>query len=466
MRRIVVGAAVAATALAAAGWAPEARAGDAELLRAVQRELPRAERASGVQAQYDSARDLEVAVGAAEPVSHGCESLRRATLAFARGRIEVAEGVDRLRDALVATGDGRAKQARSRLARLGRTCRVGTPSRRDPATELTPRSYAVSFGSVVAPFDGPSVLRANGRIVGRSSTGRFRPRLPAGRYDLEVRGTRGRVARSTAVWLLPPSQARAHVPLAANAELRSKLAAVGTAFSGIAAFSVHDLVTGRTAGWNADARFPAASTVKLGVIVATIERLGTGPRVLPDLRAIAAWSSNLAANRLVSLLGGRERVQAALRRLGASSSSYPGPYRVGTSRSDVIRQPPVVSFRLTTAADLTRVMASLHAAATGDRSALRRSGLDVGEARLAVGMLLASERNGDNAGLLRGALPTTPIAQKQGWISSARHTTAVVYGPRGPVAVTILLYKPNLTLREAQAVGASVVRVLGLTTRA
>jgi hypothetical protein len=461
VRRVLAVAALAAAALAAAGLAPEARAGDAALLRAVQRELPRAERAAGAQAQYDSARELELALGAAQPVSNGCERLRRAALAFARGRIESAEGIDRLRDSLVASGDRRARQARAQLARLGRTCRVGTARRPSPLAELQPRSYAVSFGTVVAPFQGRSVLRANGRIVGRSTTGRFRPRLPAGRYDLEVRGG-GRVAKSTAVWLLPAAEAKAHAPLPASAELRARLAAIGTDFAGIAGFSVRDLASGRTGGWNADARFPAASTVKLGVIVAAIDRLGTGPRVLPELRAIGGWSSNLAANRLVALLGGTDPVRAALRRLGAQSSLYPGPYRVGTVQSDVIRQPPIVSFRLTTAADLTRLMATLHAAAMGDRLALRRSRLGVNEARLAVGVLLASERNGDNAGLLRGALPTAPIAQKHGWISSARHTTAIVYGPRGPVVVTILLYRPGITLREAQVIGASVVRLLRL----
>jgi len=461
--RRLAGAAVATAALAVAGLAPEARAGDAQLLRAVQRELPRAERAASVQEQYDSARDLELALDTALPVSRGCEQLRRAALAFARGRIEGAEGIDRLRDALVETGDNRARQARTRLARLRRTCRGGKPAARAATPELQPQSYALSFGSVVAPFTGPSVLRANGRIVGRSSTGRFRPRLPAGRYDLEARGPGGRVARSAAVWLLPSSQAKAHAPLAQNADLRGRLASIGADFPGVAAFSVRNLVTGRTAGWNADARFPAASTVKLGVIVAALDRLGVSPRTLPELQAMAAWSSNLAANRLVALLGGIEPVRSALRRLGAAWSTYPGQYRVGTARSDVIRQPPIISFRLTTANDLTNLIATLHAAATGDRRALRRSRLHVSEARLAIGLLLASERNGDNAGLLRGALPTMPIAQKHGWISSARHTTAIVYGPRGPVAVTILLYRPGITLREAQAVGASVVRLLSLT---
>jgi beta-lactamase class A len=350
------------------------------------------------------------------------------------------------------------------MAALGRTCRRGRPLVRPSVPELRlPRAHAVSFGVVVAPFGGESVLRANGRVVGRSATGRFRPRLPAGRYDLEVRGPGGRVARSPGAWLLPGSQAKVRPTGGTDERLRNQLAGLGASFNGVAAFSIRDLATGRTAAWNSDARFPAASTVKLGVLVAVLDRFGAGPRVLPDLRTLTAWSSNLAANRLVAMLGGKEPVEAALRRIGAASSSYPGPYRVGTARGDVVRQPPIVSFRLTTAADLTRAMATLHAAAAGNAVALRRARLTPDEARLALGLLLSSERSGDNAGLLRPALPGVPMAQKHGWISSARLTTAVVYGARGPIVVTILAYRPGLTLREAQALGTSVARLLGLT---
>ena len=278
-----------------------------------------------------------------------------------------------------------------------------------------------------------------------------------------MRGPAGRVARSKQVWLLPASAARLRPVAAQDAKLRAQLAELGTSFSGIAAFSVRELATGRTAAWNEDARFPAASTVKLGVLAATLDRLGSGPRTLPELEALTGWSSNLAANRLVSMLGSRESVDAALRRLGARSSTYPGPYRIGTARADVIRQPPVVSFRLTTAGDLTRAMSTLHAAAVGNGPAVRRSGLTVAQARLALGLLLSSQWTGDNTGLLRPSLPKLPIAQKHGWISSARHTTAVVYGPHGPVALTVLTYRSGLTLAEAQKLGTAVTRVLGLT---
>jgi beta-lactamase class A len=457
--------AVACAALAAAALVPSARADDAALLAAVQQQLPRIEAAEGVQGRYDAARELELALGQAAPVSGRCTALWRASLAYARGWVEVAEGIDRPRPALYASGNRRVRQASRALDRIGRTCRPGREQpAQPPVPQLQePRSYAAAFGVAIAPFAGPAELRANGRVVARSATGRFRLRLPPGRYDLEARGRGGRVARSQDAWVLPAAAARSRAAGAEDPQLRRDLGSLGRAFPGFAGLAVRELGTGRNAGWNSDARFPAASTVKLGVLVAALDWLGSGPSILPELRAMTAWSSNLAANRLRSLLGGDAPVAAALRRLGAGSSTYPGPYRVGTARGDVVRQPPIVSLRVTTAADLTRAMASLHEAAAGNRVAQARIRLSRAEARLALGLLLSSENNGPNAGLLRGALPRTPIAQKQGWLSSARHTTAVVYADRGPVAVTILTYRPGLTLPEAQRLGTAVVRLLDLS---
>ncbi len=58
---------MACAALLAAALAPAARAGDVALLRAVAGDLPRAERADGVQAQYDTARVLEFSLARRSP---------------------------------------------------------------------------------------------------------------------------------------------------------------------------------------------------------------------------------------------------------------------------------------------------------------------------------------------------------------------------------------------------------------
>jgi beta-lactamase class A len=294
-------------------------------------------------------------------------------------------------------------------------------------------------------------------------------RRPPGRYDLEVRQLRGgRVIWSAfahAARLLPPGARRAAAAHRSDRALASRLAGLGRAFEGYAGFWVHDLGTGRTAGWNADARFPAASTVKLGVLVETLRRFD--PRredvgVDYDLRALAGWSSNLAANRLAARVGGPRAVEAALARLGARSSTYTGDYRVGTSVAvDAPRQPPSVSSRVTTARDLGRILFTIQAGALGNGPALRRLGFDRGRARYALGLLVASEPSGNNVGLLRPALgPGVPIAQKNGWTRSIRHTAAIVYGERGPTIVVVLTYREGLSLAEAVALGRRVVALV------
>lgn len=228
---------------------------------------------------------------------------------------------------------------------------------------------------------------------------------------------------------------------------------------------VHDLRTGRAASWNAAARFPAASTVKLGVLVEALRRMGREPEqsaLFHDAQGLAAWSSNLASNRLLGSVGGSGAVQRALARMGATSSTFTGPYIVATERPpvDAHAQPPRVSGRVTTAYDLGVIMQTLHDAARGDAGALARTRMSTPQARLALGLLLSSEAAGDNLGLFREALgPSVPAAQKQGWISSARHSAAVVYTARGPVVLVVLTFQTGLTRARAARLGADLVTI-------
>jgi D-alanyl-D-alanine carboxypeptidase len=185
-------------------------------------------------------------------------------------------------------------------------------------------------------------------------------------------------------------------------------------------------------------------------------------RLDAELRALTGWSSNLAANRLVELLGdgseaaGARVVERTLRRLGATRSTYPQGYRVGTG---VDREPPLVSGRVTTARDLGMMLRLLAAAAADERAAQRRTGLSGSGARYVLGLLLQGERRGNNVGLVAPAVPAgTPTAQKNGWIRDARHTASIVYGRRGPAIVVVLTYRERLTLRDAQAFARRVVR--------
>jgi Beta-lactamase enzyme family len=210
--------------------------------------------------------------------------------------------------------------------------------------------------------------------------------------------------------------------------------------------ALHDVETGRAAGIGAEDRYPGASTVKLGVLVAALARYGSTPAIAPDLEAMSAWSSNLAANRLWRLVGGDAAVESTLRRLGAVESTYPGPYRAGTIQA----APPLVSRRVTTARDLGRVLARLHGAALGRPRDLGATRLTQREARIALGLLMVAD---DSEGAL---VPPVPAARKHGWIDAARLTAALLYAPRGPVIVVLLTYREGIPAQAAQRLGRRV----------
>jgi beta-lactamase class A len=259
-----------------------------------------------------------------------------------------------------------------------------------------------------------------------------------------------------------PPLLRAAAPSARVGQLDARLAGLGRRFQGYAAIWVHDPLNGTYAGWNTDARFPAASAVKVGVLLAALQRLRRPERSSLDyeLRTMIGWSSNVATNLLLERFGATAAEQA-LRRAGAYRSTFPGGYRVGTARADVQEQPPLVSTRVTTARDLGRILYVLHGCAFGNAAAERATGLDPRRCNYALRLLLSSESRGNNVGLLRPFLPkNTPVAQKNGWLHDARLTAAIVYFPNGPKIVVVLAYAPGLPLSRAQVLGRDVLAAL------
>jgi hypothetical protein len=306
----------------------------------------------------------------------------------------------------------------------------------------------------------------------------FRIASEPGPYDVRVRFERnGQLVRrdeSRDVWLLRPTAQVARRERAPDGHLASGFGALASRFSGYAAVWAHDLNTGRTAGWNSDAPFPAASTVKLGVLVAALRRYGPRPErssAWPLIRDLATWSSNDANNRLLVLLGGSEAggsriAQETMHRMGATASTFTGNYRLGTSRGtrplgDAPRPLPILTFRRTTAHDLGRILYELHAASAGNGLGLRRTGLSRHEARVGLGLLLSSTSTGQNLGLVRPWVgQTMPLAQKQGWTTKIRHTAAIAYGAAGPRIIVVLTYSPNLDPGESAALGRRVVSLV------
>jgi beta-lactamase class A len=461
-----------------AGAAPAA-AGDAALRAASDRGLPAVEGAAArmapadppsVQALYDAARDLDEALLRAAPAGAGCRPLLAAARRYAAARVAQAEGVDRPSPGQSAAAGARARTARAAVAAARPRCRGSARPAAPPRPPLAPGAGEATFGPVVAR--GPAAADAaevlvDGAVAARGAApgGRLRASiaaLPPGRHDLEVRFLSGsrEVGRASAPGVrLLPAAARAAAPGARlDPALSARLAAAARGSGLQAAVWVQDLRNGTAGAWNADARFPAASTVKLGVLAGALARTGAGGRALRhDLVAMATWSSNLATNRLLDRLG-EGVAREGLARLGMRSSTFPGGFIVGTELQPALPAggapdpPPAVSRRVTTARDLARGLYALHAAAAGRAAAGRETGLTARSARLALGLLLASEQDGDNRSLVAGALaPGTPVAQKNGWLRAARHGAALVYDAAGPRIVVVLTYRASGVSRAQAA---------------
>lgn len=431
-----------------------------------------------VQLQYDLGRNLAESLRALPPVSQGCRALLAAARLLAAGEIREADGVDRLSPRIAATGRRWESQANAALNRLRLDCTRGavrTPVVRPELGEPLGGEAFPGFLRVRAPAGTRTVdVLVNGNLVAskpsrtRSVVATIGKTYGRGTVSARFRNGNGVLlgrADSHDVWLLPQTAARHAGPATQDQTLTARLAQLGSGFAGYTGIWVHDLTTGATAAWNEDARFPAASTVKLGVLVAALARFGPRPersRIGHDLEALTGWSSNLAANKLLRDIGGSEYggsvvAEQTLRRLGATASSYTGDYRVGTARRAAPDQPPIVSQRVTTAHDLGRVLALLHSAAMGDAAAQRTTGLSRHQARVGLGLLLSWEPTKDNLGLLSPRLGDTPIAQKNGWLHDAEHTAAIVYRKSGPVVVVVLTYRPGIKRVEAARFGAKVL---------
>jgi hypothetical protein len=221
---------------------------------------------------------------------------------------------------------------------------------------------------------------------------------------------------------------------------------------------VHDLATGRYAGFEADTRFAAASTVKLGALVAGL-RASPQPERSQwwyDARQIGYWSSNLAANRIASGLG-YGSIGDALRRLGMTSSTYPGPYRATTAY-----RPPGPHTRVTTARDLGRALYRLHAGAHGDTRALGLLGFSSRQAVAGLRVLASAQPVRENQGLLRPALGGATVAEKNGWLSDTRTSASIVYRDGHATIVVVELYRPGVTYPEAKQLGRRVLQAAGL----
>jgi hypothetical protein len=338
-----------------------------------------------------------------------------------------------------------------------------------PPAIISPAPREVSFGRVkgrVAPGTRRVLVRVDGRLVATKDLHRrrFVLDIPLPQRDVTLRvtavGTGGgrSSTRIGPVFGLP----RVAAPDAPAPPLRGyedpalarKVRGLARGFPGVCGVFVQDLRTGAGAAWNAKARFPAASTLKLAIAVELMRRLnsipapGTGFANL--LWRMLVYSDDRAANELLAAIGGSTsggsaRVNTMMRALGMVDSDMYGGYIVedyGLARSpiplEIFGRPSFIG-KATTAWDMARLERALHLAA-GARGALVRrfrGAFIPADARFLLYLLAHARTRG---GLTYVSGRGVTVLHKAGWIEKARHDTGLVYSHDGAFVVTVFTW--------------------------
>ena len=327
-----------------------------------------------------------------------------------------------------------------------------------PPAVVAPAPREVSFGLVAGSAPAGTrrvIVRIGERVLAdRPLRGRrFSLRVELPRREVAVRvtavtaaGRRSSTVVSNVVGL--PSTA---APRAAAARLHAGLGrsvrGLARAFPGTSAVYVEDLASGYGAAWNAKARFPAASTLKLAIAVAVLRAEPEKPPLRGAtaslLHAMLVHSDNEAANRLIARIGGSWRVEELLRTLELRDSLMYGGYEVEEVRRSSARAPIPIrvdsqpSFgvgKYTSAWDLARLARAVYLAAAG-RGPLPQLGVTQSEARHLL-WLLAHVGDGAKLGRYLGGSAT--LLHKAGWLATARHDSGLVVW-NGGVFVTAVL---------------------------
>ncbi len=115
-------------------------------------------------------------------------------------------------------------------------------------------------------------------------------------------------------------------------EVRSLRSQTGVATSAW----IRDLRRGTAAASNAGARFPSASTLKLGILLALFARSDVDPTAAGSwslVRSMIQSSSNRAANQLLPSAGGAEGVNSLMASAGATATDMCCPYLLESDES-------------------------------------------------------------------------------------------------------------------------------------
>lgn len=320
-----------------------------------------------------------------------------------------------------------------------------------PPVIVSPGPHQVSFGAIWGNV-GRGVERVVVRVDGRKREVRpprgrhlsFSLSLPRRDFTLRVTAIGPHGSTSTSVrhvFGLPRRASPRRVAGYRERRLARPVRRLVRRFPGTAAAYVEDLGTGAGAAWNAGARFPAASTLKLAIAVELLRSL-RGPPPSPRsylgslMTRMLDLSDNVAANELLNAAGGSWRVNTTLRLLGLRDTEMFGGYIPGTRpRRDPIpvhanEQPSFGIGKYTTAHDLARLLKVVHLAAGGKGPLVRRLGtFTEADARYLLYVLAHVADPGKLGRFVHGG--GVAVLHKAGWITHARHDAGLVYWPGG-----------------------------------
>jgi beta-lactamase class A len=328
-----------------------------------------------------------------------------------------------------------------------------------PLVVTAPAEREVSFGHVagrVRRGRWAVVVRADEKLVAvrRVAGGSFAFQVSLPRRDTQVRvslyGPRGKrqvTATIRHVFGLPRSAEPRTAHGSQDGALERTVGTLARRFPGTTGVYVQDLVSGRGAAWNARARFPAASTLKLAIAVEALRAQGgkpaAGSYLDSLLRRMLIESDNDAANQAESLFGGGDRVDALLREIGFGDTWMGGGYLRGTSFVPPIpvrveSQPSFPCCKYTTAYDLARLLTDVHLAAGGRGPLIASYGtaFTPSDARYLL-YLLAHVPDRDKLGRYLAGGPYA-LMHKAGWISYARNDAGLVYWPGGVIVAAVM----------------------------
>jgi hypothetical protein len=329
---------------------------------------------------------------------------------------------------------------------------------------VQPGPRQASFGDLVARLDPSTthvVVTVNGDAVAAQATDggtlRIRVSLPQRNSTIRVVARNASGGRAMAevgpVYGYPRAGRPTSFTGSEDPRLARRIHRLALGFAGISAVYVQNLRTGRGAAWNARARFPAASTLKLGIALEVLRVLRSQPgpatRLGTLLRKMILYSDNAAANELLIWLGGSQtggaaRVNTSLRALGLADSHMYGGYILGTSATRPIplrveSQPAFGIGKYTTAWDLALFHRLLHYASVGRGRMMSLPGsFTSGDARHLLFLLTHVQDPGKLDRFIGGLGVSVP--HKSGWITNARHDSGIVYWAGGSFVVTVMTW--------------------------